>query len=191
MKTTVRRRAGVIVAGCLAMLTMTASGVFAADDDEEQSEYHNRPGYGMGFGMHPGSGMHQGWGMHSGWGMGRGGTMRFLTIDQNGDGLINDDEAAANAEAVFTAMDADDSGDITEAEFMSVRMGPGERRNKARQEAMQKRKADRFPEMDTDQDKLVTLAEFLSAAQKRFAAADENKDGAVTPWEFRANRRIY
>ena len=179
MKAIGNRRTEAIVAGCMAALMMTATGAFA--DENDGREYDDRPGYGMGFGM--GQGMGQG--------MGRGAAMRFSAIDQNNDGLINDDEAAANAEAVFAVMDADDDGELTEAEYAAVRMGPGDGRNMARQKAMQKRKADRFVLIDADKNKTVSQAEFMAAAEKRFAAADGNKDGKVTPWEFRANRRIF
>ncbi|MBL8789243.1 MAG: EF-hand domain-containing protein [Rhizobiales bacterium] len=85
-------------------------------------------------------------------------------------------------------MDADGSGDVTEAEFMSVRMGPGEGRNAERMARMQERKKARFPEMDANKDGKVTKEEFLAAGKARFAAADADKDGKVTPWEFRAQR---
>lgn len=107
-------------------------------------------------------------------------------IDANADGVIGDDEAAARVEGVFYAMDADSSGDITEVEFMAVRMGPGEGRNKERQAMMQERKKARFAEMDADKDGKVTKEQFLAAGKARFAAADTDKDGKVNPWEFRS-----
>ena len=113
--------------------------------------------------------------------------MRMLRIiDGNGDGVISDDEAASRVEGVFYAMDADNSGDVTEAEFMAVRMGPGEGRNADRMARMQDWKKSRFAEMDTDKDGKVTKEQFLAAGKARFASADTDKDGKVTPWEFRA-----
>ena len=165
-----------LVTACCAVALMLSVTAVRADDDE-------RPGYEDSYGYHMG----YGWGR----GMGRGMVMRFRTIDQNDDGVISDDEAAANAEAVFMVMDADTDGEITETEYMAVRMGYGRGRNKARRAAMQKRKKERFPVMDADKNGTVSKVEFLTAAQKRFAAADTDKNGKVTPWEFRATRRVF
>jgi EF hand len=138
-----------------------------------------------------GDGEGRGWWGHGG---GRGdkaerGPMRMMRIiDTNSDGVIGDDEAASRVEGVFYAMDADSSGDVTEAEFMAVRMGRGEGRNPERMAQMQERKKARFPEMDANKDGKVSKEEFLAAGKARFAAADTDKDGKVTPWEFRAQR---
>jgi hypothetical protein len=124
-----------------------------------------------------------------GWGQGRGhGYMmqRLTAIDANGDGVIGDDEAAAQVESVFLAMDADEDGELTEEEFMAVRMGPGDGRNAERQKMMQERKRSRFSGMDADKNGKVSKMEFISAGKARFDAADTDKDGKVTPWEFRA-----
>jgi hypothetical protein len=137
------------------------------------------------------------WGWHM-WGWGRGPGMmmgegpgfmgRMAVIDGNGDGVISDDEAAAQVAAVFAAMDADDDGQLTEEEYMAVRMGPQWGWNESRQKAMQERKKARFAEMDADKNGTVSQAEFFAAGKARFAAADADKDGKVTPWEFRAQR---
>lgn len=110
-------------------------------------------------------------------------------IDTNDDGMISDDEAAAQVELVFAAMDGDDDGELTEDEYMSVRMGPGRGFNQARQKVMQERKKTRFAEMDHDKNGKVSKAEFMAAGKTRFEAADTDKDGRVTPWEFRAQHR--
>lgn len=153
-------------------LTMSAVPAYADDNDW---------GWHMwGWGGGPGSGMMQGQGM-----MGR-----MAAIDTNNDGVISDDEAAAQVEAVFAAMDSDDDGELTEEEYMSVRMGPrfGQGLNEARQKAMQERKKARFVEMDPDKNGKVGQAEFIAGGKARFQAADTDKDGKVTPWEFRAQR---
>jgi|GEM_PF-1407870 len=143
-------------------------------------------GRGHGKGRH-GHGDGEGRG-RGGYGEGRGGQggRMMQIIDANADGVIGDDEAAARVEGVYYAMDADSSGDITEAEFMAVRMGPGEGRNKDRQAMMQERKKARFVEMDADKDGKVTKEQFLAAGKARFLAADADKDGKVNPWEFRS-----
>ncbi len=153
-------------------LTMSAVPAYADDNDW---------GWHMwGWGGGPGSGMMQGQGM-----MGR-----MAAIDTNNDGVISDDEAAAQVEAVFAAMDSDDDGELTEDEYMSVRMGPrfGQGLNEEPQKAMQERKKARFVEMDPDKNGKVGQAEFIAGGKARFQAADADKDGKVTPWEFRAQR---
>jgi EF hand len=133
------------------------------------------------------------WGWHMwGWGRGPGSMMgggmmgRMGTIDTNNDGLIGDDEAAAQVEAVYATMDADEDGDLTESEYTSVRMGPGFGLDAERQKIMQERKKARFAEMDADKSGKVSKSEFIVAAKARFTQADTDKDGKVTPWEFRA-----
>jgi Ca2+-binding EF-hand superfamily protein len=106
-------------------------------------------------------------------------------IDSNDDGVISDDEAAAQVESVFLAMDADDDGELTEEEFMTVRMGPGQGLNSARRKQMEERKRARFVEMDADKSGKVSKSEFIAAGKARFLAADGDGDGKVTPWEFR------
>lgn len=141
--------------------------------------------------------MGEGWGMRQMMGMmgpgaGQGQGQRFMErfgiVDANDDGRISDDEAAAQREAVFAAMDADDSADLTEVEFMTVRMGPGEGNNEERRKARQDAKRARFAPMDADKSGTVSKAEFMAEGKARFAAADADGDGVVTPWEFRANR---
>lgn len=122
-------------------------------------------------------------------GAGQGGQMmlqRFGAIDGNNDGIVSDDEAAAQVENVFAAMDADDDGELTMDEYMSVRMGPGAGLNAERQKLMQERKKARFGEMDSDKSGKVSKAEFIAGGKARFQAADTDKDGKVSPWEFRA-----
>jgi Ca2+-binding EF-hand superfamily protein len=112
----------------------------------------------------------------------------FGITDQNNDGVIAADEAAARRESVFVAIDADDDGALTEEEYMAVRMGPGAGRG-PRHEARQELNRARFKVMDKNKDGKVTKAEFIEGGRVQFEAADANKDGKVTPWEFRANRR--
>ncbi|MEF2071798.1 EF-hand domain-containing protein [Consotaella aegiceratis] len=166
------------------------------------------PGAMMGFGR---SGAMMGRGgpghaamMGSGWGgpmMGRGGqgagtmmgwteTMRpgagrFMTVDADQDGIVTAEEAASAADQVFAAMDADDDGNLTRDEYMAVRMGPQTGWNQVRQSERQTSKADRFDALDTDHDEQLSRDEFIGGSQAHFEAADGDKDGRVTPWEFR------
>lgn len=114
---------------------------------------------------------------------------RFEAIDANDDGRISDDEAAAQRESVFLAMDADDDGELTEEEYMTVRMGPGEGRNEERRKQREEQKRSRFKPMDVDTSGKVSKGEWMTAGKARFAAADGDKDGVVTPWEFRSQQR--
>ncbi|MFY0615176.1 MAG: hypothetical protein JXQ99_26840 [Hyphomicrobiaceae bacterium] len=120
-----------------------------------------------------------------------GAARRFGAIDTNHDGVVSAEEASANVEAVFAAMDGDNDDQLTETEFMSVRMGRGGGRNKERQVANQDRKKSRFAEMDVDKDAKLSKSEFFESGRKRFVAADADKDGKVTPWEFRSSRRVF
>lgn len=114
---------------------------------------------------------------------------RFAMIDANEDGVISADEAAANAEDVFMAMDADDDGSLTKEEFMTIRMGPQNGWNQARQARRQKAKEARFDAMDKDGDGKVSQEDFMATAQARFELADSDSDGKVSPWDFRRRHR--
>jgi EF-hand domain pair/EF hand len=111
-------------------------------------------------------------------------------IDANGDGVIGDDEAAALADGAFMHMDQDRDGKVSEAEFVS---GPGGRKgwfNWSSDEtaAVQKVRTDKFVAIDANKDKSLDKAEFFADAKSKLAAADTDKDGKVSPWEFRASR---
>jgi Ca2+-binding EF-hand superfamily protein len=106
-------------------------------------------------------------------------------IDQNNDGVISADEAAAFFESVFAEIDADHDDVLTKEEFLSAR--PGQGRGPGSDFARTRRE-ERFAAMDTDKDGKVSHAEFLEAHRQIFAAADADKDGKVTPWEFRSQR---
>ena len=134
-------------------------------------------GFGPGFQM-----MGPGVGYGPGMMMGRG---RHMMIDANDDGLVSAEEAASAADEVFTAMDSDDDGALTQDEYLAVRMGPQLGFNPDRQAARQKAKEERFAAMDGDADGSVTKDEFLAAAEAHHNAADADGDGKVTPWEHR------
>ncbi|MCQ1780730.1 hypothetical protein NOJ05_26280 [Neorhizobium galegae] len=113
---------------------------------------------------------------------------RGMIIDQNDDGRISDQEAAATAHDVFIAIDADDDSQITTEEYLAVRMASQWGWNQQRQSAMQARRETRFAEMDPDKNDAISKVEFMDAAQARHKAADADKDGYVSPWEHRRDR---
>lgn len=121
---------------------------------------------------------------------GMGGGKRFDDMDTNGDDFVSSEEHAAWRESVFAAMDADGSGDLTEAEYMAVRMGPGPRAETPgpRHQERQARKRERFRKMDADGDGTVSKELFLAYGVKRFEESDANKDGKLTFEEFREFR---
>jgi hypothetical protein len=126
-------------------------------------------------GRHSVEGKHGGRGMHM--------------IDANGDGVIGDDEAAGLAEHRFNRLDRDRDGNITETEFTSPpRRGWHAWFGSAESEAVMKVRKEKFAALDTNKNLGVDKAEFLAEAKAKLAAADTDKDGKVTPWEFRALR---
>ncbi|WP_105440363.1 EF-hand domain-containing protein [Neorhizobium sp. T25_13] len=156
-------------------VSVTAFAVFAATGAFAQWN-GGWNGWHLGPGVMDGSG-----GRFPGFGRGK-------IIDQNDDGRISDDEAAATADDVFIAMDADDDGQITKEEYLAVRMGAQWGWNQQRQSAMQARREARFAEIDPDKNDAVSKVEFMDAAQARHKAADADKDGYVSPWEHRRDR---
>jgi EF hand len=123
-------------------------------------------------------------GKHHG-GKGRGMQM----IDVNNDGVISQDEAASLADHGFMRMDDDGDGKLTVAEFTS---GPRGNHggwfdwNSSEKAAVEKLRQDKFAALDTNKDASLDKTEFFADAQAQLAAADADKDGKVTPWEFRA-----
>jgi hypothetical protein len=130
-------------------------------------------------------------GKHHGKHHGRGGKHGMRMIDANNDGVIGEDEAAAMADHAFMRMDDDRDGKLTEAEFVS---GPRGKRggwfnwNSEEKAAVEKVRTEKFASLDLNKDKSLDKAEFFAEAKSKLAAADTDKDGKVTPWEFRASR---
>jgi hypothetical protein len=116
----------------------------------------------------------------------RGKGRHMMMLDANSDGVIGDDEAASLAERVFNRMDRDNNGEISEAEFTTVRQRGGWWRwFGVQDEAISDAMKVKFAAIDTDRNASVNKAEFLADAKTRYMAADADKDGKVTPWELR------
>ena len=147
----------------LSTFLLAASAVsflFTAPAIAEDAEGKGRPGWARG-----GDGQGMGWGRRGGDGR-RGFMARFAVIDNNDDGRISDDEAAAHRESVFLAMDSDDDGELTEEEYMAIRMGGGEGRNKERMKSQQEAKLARFKPMDTDGSGKVSKSEWMITGKR-------------------------
>jgi EF hand len=148
----------------------------AGNDDRRMGRHGGRHG--------DGEGRHSMGGRHGG---GRG----MQIFDANNDGVIGEDEAASMAERGFMRMDRDRDGKVTEAEFTA---GPHGKRggwfnwNSDEQAAVEKVRKDKFATLDVNKDASLDKAEFFADAKAKLAAADADKDGKVSPWEFRASR---
>lgn len=118
----------------------------------------------------------------------------FGRMDRNGDGVLDAADRAAARRAAFDAIDADNDGAISFAEFEARRAGPREAR------------AERAPgergfgrrggpgalglarAADADNDGVVTRDEFTAAALARFDRADADRDGTISREERRGKR---
>ena len=110
--------------------------------------------------------------------------MGMMIVDQNNDGTIAADEAAAWHEANFEQMDEDGDGMVSKGEFLAGGMHQGRgARHFSRRDA-------RFAEIDADKDGNITLAEYIDDTKARFAAADTDGDGKVSVWEYRGRSRM-
>jgi Ca2+-binding EF-hand superfamily protein len=128
-------------------------------------------------------------GKHHG-GHGKRGERGMRIIDANGDGVISADEAASMADFAFYRLDDDRDGALTEAEFIGGPRGPRGwfGWNSEERSAVEKVRKDKFASLDLNKDAKLDKTEFFNEAKAKLAEADADKDGKVTPWEFRAVR---
>lgn len=139
-------------------------------------------------------------------------TQMFARLDANGDGKLDaTDRAAKRTEMqakAFERIDTDKDGSISKAEWdqhaadRAARHGErGEKRADADAPGDNPHHGKRghrggpgshhgmtMGKADANGDKVITQAEFQTAALARFDAADANKDGKVTPEERAAQR---
>jgi hypothetical protein len=123
---------------------------------------------------HPGMMRGPGHGCGSGWGMRHGRAM----ADQDGDGLVLAEEAAARAEATFAYRDQNGDNKLSSDEFQGRSWGPWHYHGRHRE--------GRFKRLDENDNGSVDRAEFFAAHEADYEAADGDGDGKVTVWEFRA-----
>jgi EF hand len=151
-----------------ALMLSAACGVVAAQDNAQRDEDRG--------GEHHGGRHH-------------GGKHGMQMIDTNADGVIGEDEAAGLADRVFLRMDENSDGKVSETEFIA---GPRHHRgwfNWSGDEtaAVEKMRKDKFASLDVNKDANLDKIEFFTDAKAKLVAADLDKDGKVTPWEFRAS----
>ena len=105
-------------------------------------------------------------------------------VDQNGDGVVQPDEAAARLEGRFGAYDADNDGMVVKDEYMAMQMRAGRRGQAPKYSELEAR----FAAMDSNKDGKVSKAEFLATGEQQYKKSDSNGDGKVSVWEYRAAR---
>lgn len=108
--------------------------------------------------------------------------MGTMIIDQDTNGMVSADEAAAWHEANFSRMDENGDGKVEKAEFLGAGMGRGTQHFNRREA--------RFIAIDDNSDGSITLAEYMADTEQRFAAADTDGDGKVSVWEYRGRHRM-
>lgn len=136
---------------------------------------------------------------------------RFAKLDVNKDGKLDaSDRAAKRAEMqaqMFERLDANKDGSISKAEWdqhaadrdakraergdKRADAGEGKRGMRGHHGKRGGRDGMMMGRADTNGDKVISQAEFQTAALARFDAADTNKDGKVTAEERAAQREAW
>lgn len=114
-----------------------------------------------------------------------------LAADANADGKVTTAEREAFAKERFANMDTDKDGQITDKD-VDARLKEMKAKNpKVNDEVLQKRNTSikkHFSGMDKDGNKGVSMDEFLARGKDLSAAADKDKDGAISAEEMKAFR---
>jgi Ca2+-binding EF-hand superfamily protein len=110
--------------------------------------------------------------------------------DQNGDGVVTKDEYAATRALQFAKTDTDNSGALSQAEYVAEFRARLEAKlansgmtpeKKAEERMRQMRQTDiRFRVLDSDKSGGITKAEFDYSGWRMFVTHDTNHDGAVS-----------
>lgn len=114
-----------------------------------------------------------------------------LAADTNADGKVTKEERESFAKGRFAAMDIDKDGQVTDKDIDARLKDVKAKNPKVSDEMLQKRNARvkaHFAGMDKDGNKGVSLDEFLARGRDMTAAADTDKDGAVSEAEMKAFR---
>lgn len=119
-------------------------------------------------------------------------TRMFARMDVNGDGKIDQADREARRTQRFDRMDTNKDGQISREEFANVRRGGGDKTEaKAKAGNRHHKRGHRgggkmMRMADTNNDGVISQAEFTAAALKHFDTMDANKDGRVTKEERQA-----
>lgn len=119
----------------------------------------------------------------------RGDDRLATTLDANGNHVISDETVASMADRAFQRQDQnrDDALTLDEYTFKPSRWFNSVTPTTAQIDSIKKR----FAETDTDKSNLVSKLEFMTAEHARYLAADADKDGKISAWEFHSITRPF
>lgn len=111
------------------------------------------------------------------------------TFDANGNRIISDDMMAGIAARAFARQDQnrDETLTVDEYTFKPTRWFNSTAPITAQTDALKKR----FAEIDADMNSIVSKLEFMTAEHARYQAADADKDGKISAWEFHSMTRPF
>lgn len=106
----------------------------------------------------------------------------FKQLDQDGNGVVSRDEAAARAAKKFDAMDANKDGQLSDAEYRDH----AKARWAQHREHIQAKMKARWEKIDTNRDGLLSRDEATASPRlaERFDKLDADKNGQVSAQEF-------
>ena len=119
----------------------------------------------------------------------RDGNQLATTIDANGNHIVSDEVMARMAARAFRRQDQNRDDALTQDEYIykpSRWFNTGTTTD-TQNDAVKKR----FAETDLDKNNLVSKLEFMTAERARYMAADTDKDGKISAWEFHSMTRPF